>query len=199
MIAERPTLEGIANLDYLLEARAGNFRITVVAGTASASQEVDIVIGESAIVSVYTPTPSPTQTPAPTSTPSPTLTPTITPSPTATNTPIPTATIEAPLSTDEDPLDEFNTDWTALLGLGGGLLIVTVVGYWLSQSTRKDLANTMGHILWGLAGSLLAYIYFTLGLPGSELLSDFGDWAGFLSTVVGGLVGLLVKQLPFLS
>ena len=65
IIAERPTVSGMAQLDYVLEARTGpgQFRITAVSGEATGSQQVDIAIEGSAQVAIIIPTPTATVAP----------------------------------------------------------------------------------------------------------------------------------------
>jgi beta-N-acetylhexosaminidase len=147
VIGEQPTIDGIANLDYLLEARAGNFRITASSGEAQASQEVDIVIGENAIVSVSTPTPAPTNTATPSLTPSPTATLTPVPSPTTTSTPAPTATT-APEPTPP-PAEEITIvdEFQLLLGFGIGLVVVGGAGFALGRDRRYGVARSVQCVL----------------------------------------------------
>ncbi|UCG24808.1 MAG: hypothetical protein JSW55_02075, partial [Chloroflexota bacterium] len=192
VIGEQPTIGGVANLDYLLEARAGNFRITAAAGAAQGSQEVDIVIGENAIVSVSTPTPGPTHTATATLTPTPSSTPTPVPSPTPTWTPEPTAT-PVPVPPPPEPtvtmiVDEFQL----LLGFGLGLVATGGAGYVLSRNERYSTPGIVRCMLWGLMGALVAYNYFALGLPGTTYLEPLGAWAGLLTTLFGGAIGLLL-------
>jgi beta-N-acetylhexosaminidase len=146
VIAERPTFSGIANLDYLLEARTGNFRITATSGEATTSQEINIVIGENAIVSINTPTPGPTTIPSVTLTPTPSLTPTSTPTETPTPTPSPSPTA-VPEEIVEPPVEpSLSTELQMLLGITGGLLITGGTGYFIgrwvaplpSLRTRRD-------------------------------------------------------------
>ena len=195
VIGEQPTLNGIANLDYLLEARTGNFRITATTGEARASQEIDIVIGENAVVSVSTPTPAPTQTSTTTLTPTPTSTTTPSPQPTSTLTPRPTVTIEP----ESDIPDEGGTtvfgEVQMLLGFGLGLLATSGAGYAISRTEHHNLAVIVRCILWGLLGALIAYNYFILGLPGTTRLESLGGWAALLITLFGGVVGLLLYRL----
>ncbi|KAA3664817.1 MAG: hypothetical protein DWQ04_03800, partial [Chloroflexi bacterium] len=99
IIEELPTQSGVAQLDYVLEARteAGQFRITAETGDARLSIEVNISVGATegaAQVSLSTPIPLPTST----ATPLPTETATTTP--TSSATPNPTTT---PTSTPEPP------------------------------------------------------------------------------------------------
>jgi beta-N-acetylhexosaminidase len=192
VIAERPTTNGIANLDYLLEARTGNFRITAAAGEAQTSQEINIVIGENAVVSVNTPTPGPTLTP--------TTTPTLTPTPTATDTPTPTQTptpqpsptpLPPPVEEEAGPNFEFGR-LTMLLASAAGLVLTGLAGYALSLRQQKTAGEMVQVVLWGLAGGLLAYNYYLLHLPGTGLLDGMGDWAGLLATLAGGAAGLVL-------
>ncbi|MGW8319199.1 MAG: glycoside hydrolase family 3 N-terminal domain-containing protein [Candidatus Promineifilaceae bacterium] len=194
VIAERTTVDGVANLDYLLEARTGNFRITAAAGDARASQEVDIVIGESAIVSVNTPTPAPTSTATPTGTPTQTATATVPPSPTATHTPQPTSTPSLAESEPDDGVRGALVGLQMLLAFAAGLLVTGGAGYVMSRGDDHDLDQTVRGILWGVVGGLAAYNYFALGLPGTGWLVDLGGWAGLLTTVIGGSAGLLLYR-----
>lgn len=191
VIGEQPTIDGIANLDYLLEARAGNFRITAASGEAQASQEVDIVIGENAIVSVSTPTPGPTNTATPTLTPSPSSTPSPLPSPTTTPTPKPTATLvpepPPPAEEGQTTMDEVQL----LVGFGIGLVVSGGAGYMLGRNRGRGATQAVRCMLWGLVGALIAYNYYALGLPGAALLEPLGTWGGLLITLFGGVVGLL--------
>jgi beta-N-acetylhexosaminidase len=194
VIGEQPTVDGIANLDYLLEARAGNFRITAAAGEARASQEVDIVIGENAVVSVSTPTPGPTDTPTPTLTPSPTVTPSPVPSPTTTPTPEPTATTTPE---EPEPAAEERTigdELQILLGFSIALVVTGGAGYWLGRDQGGTVAEAVRCMLWGLLGALTAYNYYALNLPGASALSALDSWGGLLITLFGGLVGLLLYR-----
>jgi hypothetical protein len=194
VIAERTTVDGVANLDYLLEARTGNFRITAAAGDARASQEVDIVIGESAIVSVNTPTPAPTSTATPTGTPTQTATATVPPSPTATDTPQPTSTPSLVDSEPDNDVPGILVGLQMLLAFAVGLLVTGGAGYVMTRGNGQELDQTVRGILWGVIGGLAAYNYFALGLPGAGWLVDLGGWAGLLTTVIGGSAGLLLYR-----
>jgi beta-N-acetylhexosaminidase len=195
VIGERPTRDGIANLDYLLEARSGNFRITATAGDAQASQEINIVIGENAIVSINTPTPAPTLSPTASSTPTPSATATTVPTPTPTHTPIPTATPQPPAPTGEETPGSLYSEAQMLFFFGVGLFVTGGVGYAVARNESNSLNRTVRCVLWGLVGSLAAYNYFALGLPGTSWLIGLGVWAGLFTTLVGGLVGLLLYRL----
>jgi beta-N-acetylhexosaminidase len=195
VIDERPTVGGVANLDYLLEARTGNFRITASAGDAEASQEIDIVIGENAIVSVNTLTPTATPTSTPTKTPTPTSTPTITPSPTSTQTPVPTPSATPVVDPSEPTLVSFSTTGQMLMAFGVGLVVTSYAGFAVGRNENEGLSNTLRCILWGLIGGLLFYLYFALNLPGFAWLDDLGYWAGLITTVAGGVLGLVAYRL----
>ncbi len=185
IIDEVPTSDGIARLDYVLEAKTGpgKFRITAVSGNARASQEVDIAIEGEAQVSVITPTPTPTATPTSTATPSPTPLPTPTPMPTAT--PIP-----PPAEPQEPALNIALSEFTTLIAVLTGLAVVIIAGYALSIRTDTAPTQQISGILWGIIGALLAYNYVALGLPGTAVFANIGAWGGLFITLLGGAIGL---------
>jgi beta-N-acetylhexosaminidase len=191
IIAQVATTEGVAQLDYVLEARtgAGQFRITARSGEAQASQEVDISIEDAAQVAIITPTPLPTETPTPTSTPtaSPTSTTVPTPSPSATPTPVP----EVP---DEPGLRIELSQFQMLIAFTLGLLIVGNVGLSAGRRQQANLIDRISWPLWGILGSMFVYIYFALELPGVSDLPDIGGWAGLFTTLAGGSIGLSLFQ-----
>ncbi len=197
VIDERPTINGTANLDYLLEARTGNFRISAIAGGASASQEVDIVIGENAIVSVSTPTAAPTETPISTDTATATTTPTVEPSVSPSLTPRPTATLVPVPDPQEPTLETVYSEIGILFTLGLGLFVTGGAGFVIGRNGHRDLNETIRCVMWGLVGSLLAYIYFMLDLPGTQWLAVFGNWAGLITATLGGTIGLVLFYLRF--
>jgi beta-N-acetylhexosaminidase len=188
VIGERPTINGVANLDYLLEARTGHFRITAAAGDARASQEIDIVIGESAAVSVRTPTPTPTHTPTPTTTATATPMPSATPTLTATPTPTPVEAASADVGGRElrIPVTQAQT----LLAMVVGLIVTGTMAVVAGRNGRTNLVQLVRWLLWGIVGGLVAYNYFALRLPGATLIGELGPWAGLVSTLLGGLAGL---------
>ncbi len=185
IIAEVPTSNGIARLDYVLEARTGpgKFRITAVSGDAISSQEIDISIEGQAQVAVITPT----------STPSPTATSTLTATPTntATPSPSPTATPVPPPPEPEEPgIIIALSDFTTLIALVVGLIVVMVSGYFLSLRADAKVTQQVSWVLWGVIGALVTYNYVALGLPGTAVLVNFGAWGGLLITLIGGALGL---------
>jgi beta-N-acetylhexosaminidase len=194
VIDDRPTTDGVAKLDYLLEARAGNFRITVISGDAAASQEIDIVIGENAIVSVSTPTATATSPPTVTSTPTITPSPTQTASPTPTDTPVPTAVVEIVETSTEVEPPQVTNDIQMIFGLSMGLLLTGGAGYAAGRNETKDLSNIIRCMLWGMIGGVSVYIYFALGFPGSDWLEQLGSWTAFMLTLFGGVAGLLLYR-----
>jgi hypothetical protein len=194
VIGEQSTTAGIAKLDYLLEARSGNFRITASSGDARKSQEIDIVIGENAVVSVSTPTPAPTQLPTATVTSTSTPTDTPTPLPTATFTPRPTVTIEPEEITPEIQSDTADQSSQLLFTFGLGLIFVGGAGYAIGNNDDWELSERVRCMFWGLVGALVAYNYYVFGLPGTEWLQSIGIWAPLLITVFGGIAGLLIYR-----
>jgi beta-N-acetylhexosaminidase len=195
VISEQLTVDGIANLDYLLDARSGNFRITASAGDAQASQEVDIVIGENSVVSVSTPTPAPTVPATPSETPTATQTPTATPSATPTLIPSPTPEPEPEPSPEEDPSESVIDEAQMLLGFGLGLIFAGGAGYAVGRTDYSELVSRVRCILFGIIGALVAYNYLALGLPGASWLEPLGGWAAFLITLFGGTVGILLYRI----
>jgi beta-N-acetylhexosaminidase len=186
IIAERPTVAGVAQLDYVLEARTGpgQFRITAVSGEATVSQEVDIVIEGEAQVAIIAPTPTATTTPEPTATSTDTPEPTDTPVPPPTITPTP-----LPAVPEEPGVRIGLSEFQMLLGLITGLLVVTTVSIRTGHGRQIELAKRVGGLFWGLAGGLLLYIYFALEMPGTAVLVPFGSWAGLFMTMLGGAAG----------
>ena len=195
VIGEQPTVDGMATLDYVLEARTGQFRITTVAGEADNSQQLDIVIEENeARAAVITSTPAPSPTPNPTSTSTPT--PTASPSPSPT--PSPTAT---PAAGDDEPsVDISLTDFQMLLGIFAGLFITGSAGWMTAGRNGHDnLSQRVRLISWGFVGGLLIYNYYLLHLPGTAPLQEIGSWASFVTTLGGGLAGLIIGWLDMVE
>lgn len=195
ILAEVPTINGIAQLSYVLEARTegGEFRIGVEAGGATISQELDFSVSDSAEgaaqIRLINPTPNPTRTPTPTNTATPTTTPTFTP------TPVPSATPEPPPADPQEPgvrieLSEF---WM-LTAVSLGLLFIIVLAFLLGNRTDSDITERVGRLLWGVISGLLFYLYYALDLPGTAVFSGWGFMAGVVTTAVGGLVGLAAFQ-----
>ncbi len=193
IIAEVPTTGGVAQLDYVLEARtgAGKFRITAESGEAAASEEVDISIENEAQIAIITPTPLPTSTPTPTPTvtPSPSATPTLTPSPTSTSTPPP------PLPPQEPAVRIELSDFQILIGLFSGLAIITTFAFLAGRRQKLSLSDRIKWPLWGIIGGLLLYIYYALNLPGIDDLPEFGSWSGLLTILTGGFFSLIIFQI----
>lgn len=195
IISEQPTTNGIATLDYLLEARteAGQFQITAVSGQATSSVEVNISVEASegeAQLSVSTPIPTNTATPTPTTMPTTTATATNTntpdPTPTFTPTPVPAPPEPPEVSIT---LPEVQIFLTMLLGLA------TVVGANLFFTpAQPNMAHLIGRLLWGLIGGLLVYIYYVAGLPGTAVFTPLQSWAGLITTIIGGGIGLFLYQ-----
>lgn len=197
IIDEIPTVNGRAQLDYVLEARTegGQFRIVAASGAATVSQEVDITVGAiesggGAQVSIIDPTPQPT----PTETPDPTPTITVTAPPT--DAPEPTSTSSQPPLPSEEPgirieLSEF---WL-LTAVFAGLLISSGAAFTLGRQQNVSLEQQIGWPLWAIVAGLFTYIYFILGLPGATDLGEMQMWRGFLTTFVGGLIGLALYWL----
>jgi beta-N-acetylhexosaminidase len=189
IIEEAATRQGIAQLDYVLETRTGpgQFRITAVSGEATQSQEVDIFIEGEALVAILTPEPTPTPTPTPTAV-SPTSTPTPTPTASPTSPPLPVEAGPPP----EPGINILLSDFWMLLSLFMGLTATFAIGLFFARTRSVPLAQQLSWLLWGIVGGLLVYNYYALGLPGTAVLLDLGSWAGLLTTLLGGLLGLSI-------
>ncbi|MFQ5398600.1 MAG: glycoside hydrolase family 3 N-terminal domain-containing protein [Anaerolineae bacterium] len=192
IILDVPTTDGVAQLDYVLEARTGpgQFRITAQSGDAAISHEVDISIAEEAQVVIINPTPVPSPTPTPTPTVVPSATPTETPSPTPTKTPVP-----APLLPEEPAVRIELSEFKMLLAVFTGLAATAVLAVLLNRRLNSSLQHRIGLPLWGIAGGLVVYDYFVLDLPGTVPFHSLGSWAGLVTTIFGGLGGLALYLL----
>jgi beta-N-acetylhexosaminidase len=193
ILGDRPTTDGVAQLDYVLDASMGpgQFRITAESGEATLSQEVDIVIEDDAQLAIITPTPGPTNT----ATPSPT--PTETPAPTATSQPPPTtaATPTAPTADAESGWLIGLAELRSLLGVFVGLSLIGLLTMYFNRRLHSSsLSQRLGRLLWGFTGGLLLYNYYALGMPGSSLFTTFGSLAGLLLILAGGVAGLLLYR-----
>jgi beta-N-acetylhexosaminidase len=186
VIGEAPTRAGVAEIDYILEARTGQFRITAAAGGAERSQQIDLAIGDNVRVVVVTLTPAPTSTA--TSTPTPSITPTPTGTPTASPTPTAVAAVVTPA---EPGIEIALADVRMLLGAFLGLALTLAAGLFMSRADdRRDPAQLVRRITIAVVAALLFYNYYVLGLPGANLLSQLGNWGALLVTLGGGLIGL---------
>ncbi len=69
-----------------------------------------------------------------------------------------------------------------------------VILAWLERRRFRGLSDALGVALWTVIGGLIGYVYFSLGLPGSDLLrSILGGWAALLMALLGGMVPLLYR------
>ena len=191
VLGDRPTTDGVAQLDYVLDASMGpgQFRITAESGDATVSQEVDIVIEDDAQLAIIVPTAAPTHTPTPEPTPTATPEPTETPPPQ-----LPTATPPLPGPTEEPGWLIGLSEARALLGVLGGLLAVAAAAFVLDRTAPPPLTQRVGRLLWGLAGGLLLYNYYVLGMPGAGALAGLGSLAGLLLVLAGGAAGLFLYR-----
>ncbi|MCA9929084.1 MAG: hypothetical protein KC419_11420, partial [Anaerolineales bacterium] len=198
IIDEIPTQNGIAQLNYVLESRteAGQFRITAESGDARISIEVNISVGiteGAAQISLSTPVPTPTSTPTTIPTETATATPTETTTPPPTETAVPLIEPEAAEPAVLITVAEFQMLFAVFVGLG----IVGTTSLLVSQHSFPKIHNKVGVLLWSIVGALLLYNYFALGLPGANLLQRIGSWAGLLTTVSGGILGMFIYHLVF--
>jgi hypothetical protein len=79
-----------------------------------------------------------------------------------------------------------------LISVMTGLTAIAAVGIITGRRLQMPLPQNIGWPLWGVIGSLLAYNYYALGLPGTDSLAQLHTWAGLVTTLGGGLLGLLL-------
>lgn len=79
-----------------------------------------------------------------------------------------------------------------LISVMSGLTAIAAVGIVTGRHLHKPLPQAIGWPLWGIITSLLAYNYYALGLPGTDALAQLDTWAGLVTTIGGGLLGLLL-------
>jgi beta-N-acetylhexosaminidase len=180
-VQDAMTINGVARTEFVLD-KVGRLLIRATSEPALNSIGLQITIGESgsAVIATVAPTPTPTVTRIPT------VTPTVTATPTATPTPLP-GPVEAFFTRKPQ-----NAQWGELILALIGVTALAGGGYWAARQQRDDLSGALHVALWAAIGGLLGYVYFSLDLPGSELLrSAMGGWAALLMTLLGGAVPLL--------
>ena len=180
-IQEAMTLDGMARTEFVLD-KVGRLLIHASSEPALGSTVLAITIRESggAIVATVVPTPQPTATRVP----SPTRTPTTTPTSTATPLPGP---VEAFFTYKPQ-----NAQWGELILALIGVVAIGGGGYWAMRQRRGDLSHALRAGLWCAVGGLIGYVYFTLGLPGSDLLRALlSSWGALLIVVLGGMLPMV--------
>jgi hypothetical protein len=180
-IQEAMTLDGMARTEFVLE-KVGRLLIRASSEPALGSTVLAITIRESggAIVATVVPTPLPTATRVP----SPTRTPTTTPTSTATPLPGP---VEAFFTYKPQ-----NAQWGELILALIGVVAIGGGGYWAMRQRRGDLSHALRVGLWCAIGGLIGYVYFTLGLPGSDLLRALlSSWGALLIVVLSGMLPMV--------
>jgi beta-N-acetylhexosaminidase len=179
-IQEGKTSNGVALTEFVL-SKVGRLLIHATSEPALDSIGLQITISESgAIVATVAPTLTPTPTRIPTSTP------TASPTPTVTPTLVPPA-LETFLTRKVQ-----NAPWGELLLTLTGIVLLGGSGYWLIRQHQNDLAKALRTALWTAIGGLLGYMYFSLGLPGSDVLrATLGGWTPVLLALLGSTILLL--------
>jgi hypothetical protein len=76
-----------------------------------------------------------------------------------------------------------------------GLLATAGAGLLFSRRRQASLEHQVGWLLWGLVGALLLYNYFAFELPGAATLATMGGWAGLVTTLTGGALGLFAYRI----
>jgi beta-N-acetylhexosaminidase len=181
-ILEGKTSNGVAHTEFVL-SKVGRLLIHATSEPALNSIGLQITISESgAIVATVAPTPTPTPTLIPTLTPTPSPTPTVTP------TPVPPA-LEALLTRKSQ-----NAPWGELLTALVGIAVLGGGGYWVIQQRKHDLSSALRTALWTAIGGLVGYVYFSLGLPGSDAVrAAFSGLAPLFMALLGAAILLLYQ------
>jgi beta-N-acetylhexosaminidase len=180
-IQEAMTLDGMARTEFVLD-KVGRLLIRASSEPALGSTVLAITIRASggAIVATVAPPPLPTATRVPT----PTRTPTSTPTSTATPRP---GVVEAFFTYKPQ-----NAQWGELILALIGAAAIGCGGYWAMRQRRGNLSRALRVGLWCAVGGLIGYVYFTLGLPGSDLLRALlSSWGALLIVVLGGMLPLV--------
>ncbi len=82
-----------------------------------------------------------------------------------------------------------------LFGLLIGLFITLLLAVVVTEERGEALSSRVQCALWGILGALLSYNYAVLGLPGTAFMVSLGAWAGLVTAVVGGLLGLAAQRM----
>jgi beta-N-acetylhexosaminidase len=189
---EAVTVQGVAEATITLE-RAGEIEIRATSDPATNSRPLVVrLTGESAEIL----TPTATSTPTPTNTATPTPTPTLTPTPTATLTPTPSPTPVEPPPPPPEPRVRWVDFLFALVGISmsGGAVLAAARG---ARMRSHCLSPCVRIALWSGVGGLVGYIYYALGLPGSQIVESVAPGLrGFLIGLVFGLPPLIAVSWP---
>jgi hypothetical protein len=182
---ETVTVDGVAEVVITLEL-AGQIEIRATSDPAINSRPLVVLLGETTEFLTPTPTPTPTSTPTPT----PTLTPTPTATPSRTPTPRPTATPVPKI--DPPPQPEPRVRWLdltlAMVGMMAASASVVLAGRRLHME-GPFLSPFSRLALFSVVCGLIGYLYYGMGLPGSNLLD--GLTPGLRGLLVGFACGLL--------
>jgi beta-N-acetylhexosaminidase len=185
---EAVALEGFAETVLTLE-HAGVLEIRATSDPARNSLPLQVVNqGETTEILTPTPTPTPTPTYTPTPTPTPTSTPTPTPTWTPTSTPSPTVAPKVEPPPPPTPrVQWFDLVW-ALAGIVAASGVIVLIGR-PAQLTSRIVTPLSRAVLLSVVFGLAGYVYYGLGLPGSEIVDGvMPGLRGLLIGFVGGLV-----------
>ena len=85
-----------------------------------------------------------------------------------------------------------NAQWGELVLALIGAVAIGFGGYWAMRQRRGNLSHALRVGLWCAIGGLTGYVYFTLGLPGSDLLrAVLSSWGALLIVVLGGMLPMV--------
>jgi beta-N-acetylhexosaminidase len=196
---EAVALSGFAETVLTLE-HAGVLEIRATSDPARSSLPLQVINqGETTEILTPTPTPTPTPTYTPTPTPTPTSTPTPTPTWTPTSTPSPTVVLEI----EPPPLPAPRVQWFDLVWALAGIVAASGVVVLLGRGAqlRSRIVTPLSRaVLLSVAFGLAGYVYYGLGLPGSDLVDEImpglrGLLVGFVCGLVPVILILLVARL----
>lgn len=178
------TVNGVA-MGYIPIERQGTLEITVSSESAAGKSKITIRVPELPGTPVMVETPLPTATTVP-----PPATETVPPSPSPTGTPVP--------ETGEDGRNESVPRVTAvdLLGALAGIALLGGLAYWYGRGGAESMAEGVRWALTTVAGGLLGYNLYALGVPGTDALRLWlAGWAAVALAWVGAAAGFLVAGL----
>ena len=115
--------------------------------------------------------------------------PTVTPKATPTVEPTPVALVP-----EEPAIRIALSEFQMLLAMIAGISGIAIFTVYIGRRTGS-IEENIAWPFWGIAGGLILYNYYALGLPGTAVIEGFGSWAGLLTTIIGGVAGMLIYRL----
>jgi beta-N-acetylhexosaminidase len=188
------TVDGVATTEFVLD-RVGNLEISIVGSQYKLLALVpeDETVTFETVVPTATPTWTPTATATATSTTTPTPTPTATPTWTATATTTPTVTL-TPTPVPVKAVTGSTLSVALVLVFLAGIMVFAV-----SLATGQGPSSA---VRWGLlciAGGLVGYDVYAMGVPGALQARHISEqWGALITTASGCLLAVVVGLLVVL-